>query len=281
MNYRHAFHAGNFADVHKHIVLLALLERLKRKPKPLFYLDTHAGRGWYDLNSADATRGNEWQGGIGRASTIVRPSPDLRRYLDAVSSPDEMSAIGARRYPGSPVLAVREMRPGDRVVLVEKQITEAQTLEQSTRGRRGVSVVCGDGYAALKTYLPPRENRGLVLIDPPYESENEFAQVERALYLSVSRWSNGMFALWYPLKAGRETQRLHAALQASSLRKLLLVELSVRPADSPLGLNGSGLIVVNPPWQFDEEILPSLREAHQALAPDGMGGVDVRWLVPE
>lgn len=281
MNYRHAFHAGNFADVHKHIVLLALLERLKRKPKPLFYLDTHAGRGWYDLASADAMRGNEWQDGIGRVSSINRPSPDLRRYLDAVSSPEDIAGSGARRYPGSPVLAVRELRPGDRIVLVEKQITEAQALDHSTRGRRGVSVVCGDGYAALKTYLPPRENRGLVLIDPPYESENEFTQVERALHLGLGRWSNGVFALWYPVKAGRETQRLHAALQSSSLRKLLLVELSVRPADSPLGLNGSGLIIANPPWQFDAEILPSLREAHNALAPDGAGGVDVRWLVPE
>jgi len=281
VNYRHAFHAGNFADVHKHIVLLALLERLKRKPKPLFYLDTHAGRGWYDLASADATRGNEWQGGVGRVSSINRPSPDLRRYLDAVSSPEEIATIGSRRYPGSPVLAVREARTGDRIVLVEKQIAEAQVLEQSTRGRRGVSVVCGDGYAALKTYLPPRENRGLVLIDPPYESENEFTLVERALYLGLSRWPNGMFALWYPIKAGRETQRLHTALQGSTLRKLLLVELCVRPADSPLGLNGSGLLIANPPWQFDEEILPSLREAHAALAPDGAGGVDVRWLVTE
>jgi len=281
VNYRHAFHAGNFADVHKHIVLLALLERLQRKPKPLFYLDTHAGRGWYDLASADATRGNEWQDGLGRVSSINRASPDLRRYLDAVSSPEEIAAIGSRRYPGSPVLAVRGLRPGDRIVLVEKQIAEAQALEQSTRGRRGVSVVCGDGYAALKTYLPPRENRGLVLIDPPYESENEFTQVERALQFGLTRWPNGMFALWYPIKAGRETQRVHTALQSSSLRKLLLVELSVRPADSPLGLNGSGMIIANPPWQFDEEILPALREAHAALAPDRAGGVDVRWLVPE
>jgi 23S rRNA (adenine2030-N6)-methyltransferase len=281
VNYRHAFHAGNFADVHKHILLLALLERLKRKAKPLFYLDTHAGRGWYDLGSVDATRGNEWQDGIGRVASIIRPSPDLRRYLDAVSSPEEIPNLGSRRYPGSPILAAREMRPGDRVVLVEKQITEAQALDQSTRGRRGVSVVCGDGYAALKTYLPPRENRGLVLIDPPYESENEFTQVERALYLGLSRWPNGMFALWYPIKASRETQRLHTALQGSSLRKLLLVELSVRPADSPLGLNGSGMIIANPPWQFDEEILPPLREAHKALAPEGAGGVEVRWLVPE
>jgi 23S rRNA (adenine2030-N6)-methyltransferase len=281
VNYRHAFHAGNFADVHKHIVLLALLERLKRKPKPLFYLDTHAGRGWYDLSSPDALRGNEWQDGIARAAGINRASTDLRRYLDAVGSPEEIGALGPGRYPGSPILAMRELRNGDRIVLVEKQIAEAQVLEQVTRGRRGVSVVCGDGYAALKTYLPPRENRGLVLIDPPYESDNEFAQVERALLFGLARWPNGIFTLWYPIKASRETQRLHASLQNSGLKKLLLIELSVRPADSPLGLNGSGLVIANPPWQFDTEIEPSLREAHAALAPDGNGGVDVRWLVLE
>ena len=120
-----------------------------------------------------------------------------------------------------------------------------------------------------------------MLIDPPYESENEFIQVERALHFGLGRWPNGIFAVWYPIKAGRETQRFHTSLQSSSLRKLLLLELSVRPADSPLGLNGSGMIIANPPWQFEEEILPSLREAHAALAPDGVGGVDVRWLVPE
>lgn len=281
MNYRHAFHAGNFADVHKHIVLLALLERLKRKPKPLFYLDTHAGRGWYDLLSHDALRGNEWQAGIARAVQITRAGNDLRRYLDAVSSPPQIAATEPHRYPGSPILALRDLRPGDRIVLVEKQIGEAQALEQATRGRRGVSVVCGDGYAALKTYLPPRENRGLVLIDPPYESDSEFTQVERALALGLSRWPNGTFAVWYPIKASRETQRLHAALQNSGLKKLLLAELGVRPADSPLGLNGSGLVIANPPWQFDEEIAHALREAHAALAPDGAGGTSVRWLVGE
>jgi len=258
-----------------------VLERLKRKPKPLFYLDTHAGRGWYDLLSHDALRGNEWQDGVGRALRITRASADLRRYLDAVSSQEEIGAVTTQRYPGSPVLAARDLRPGDRIVLVEKQIAEAQALEQATRGRRSVSVVCGDGYAALKTYLPPRENRGLVLIDPPYESENEFTQVEKALLLGLSRWPNGMFALWYPIKLGRETQRLHLSLQNSGLRKLLLVELSVRPSDSPLGLNGSGLIIANPPWQFDEEIAPALREAHAALTDDGAGGVNISWLVPE
>jgi 23S rRNA (adenine2030-N6)-methyltransferase len=278
LNYRHAFHAGNFADVHKHVVLLALIERLKRKPKPLFYLDAHAGRGWYDLRSAEAARGGEWQSGVARVVHAAPVSEDLRRYVQAVSS---ANAGDLTRYPGSPALAMQQLRDIDRIVLVEQQITEAQTLEQSARNRRGVSVVCGDGYAALKTYLPPRENRGLVLIDPPFESDSEFSQVLKALELGVSRWPNGLFALWYPIKAGRESQRLHAALRNSTLRKLLRLEVNVRPADSPLGLNGSGMIVANPPWQFDNEMTSALSELHLLLDPESAGGSAVDWLVGE
>jgi len=276
VNYRHAFHAGNFADVHKHVVLLALLERLKQKPKPLFYLDTHAGRGRYDLRAEDATRGGEWREGIARlASRTTAQSADLLRYLRATH------ALGATptRYPGSPVLALAALRAGDRAVLIEQQPAEAQALKQSTLGHRNVATVCGDGYAALKTYLPPHENRGLVLIDPPYEAESEFADAARALQLGLTRWPNGVFALWYPIKAGSQAQRLNAALQGSGLRKLLRLELTVRPADSPVGLNGSGLVIANPPWKFDAEIVEALREAHGALSEAGGSRVD--WLAGE
>lgn len=277
MNYRHAFHAGNFADIHKHVVLLALLERLTRKPKPLMYLDTHAGRGRYDLRSAEALRSDEWQSGIARLRGHTPQTEDVRRYLDAVSPAlsDEL------RYPGSPILALEALRETDRVVFIEKQLEEAYALQQCVRRHRGVSVVHGDGYAALKTYLPPRENRGLVMIDPPYESEREFADLVRALTFGLKRWPNGVFALWYPVKAGAEVARLHGALRESGLRKLLLAELSVRPADSPLGLNGSGMIVANPPWQLDEELRPVHAELHAALSPEGKGGARVEWLVPE
>jgi 23S rRNA (adenine2030-N6)-methyltransferase len=276
VNYRHAFHAGNFADVHKHVVLLALLERLKQKPKPLFYLDTHAGRGWYDLRAEDATRGGEWREGIARlASRPTAQSADLLRYLRATH------ATGAppMRYPGSPVLALEALRAGDRAVLIEQQPGEAQALKQSALGHRNVAVICGDGYAALKTYLPPRENRGLVLIDPPYEAESEFADAERALRLGLSRWPNGVFALWYPIKAGSQARRLNAALQSSGLRKLLRLELTVRPADSPIGLNGSGLVIANPPWKFDGDIATALAQAHAALSD--AGGSSVEWLAGE
>jgi len=278
MNYRHAFHAGNFADVHKHVVLLALFERLKRKPKPLFYLDTHAGRGWYDLRSAEAARGREWQSGVAQVARTAPVSADLRRYVQALSS---VTASDLTRYPGSPAFAMQQLRDVDRIVLVEQQITEAQALEQYAHNRRGVAVVCGDGYGALKTYLPPRENRGLVLIDPPFESDREFSQVLTALQLGLSRWPNGLFALWYPIKAGRESHRLHEALRNTALRKLLLLELNVRPADAPLGLNGSGMIIANPPWQFDDEMRPALSELHLLLDPERSGGSAVECLVAE
>ncbi len=275
MNYRHAFHAGNFADVHKHIVLLALLDRLKQKPKPIFYLDTHAGRGWYDLRSEDATRGGEWREGIARLAGRAAQSAELLRYLQATH------AAGAvpMHYPGSPVVALRALREGDRAVLVEQQSAEAQVLKQSAHGKRNVTVVCGDGYAALQAYLPPRENRGLVLIDPPYEADSEFAEAERALRLGLSRWPNGVFALWYPITAGAQAQRLNAALHASGLRKLLRLELTVRPADSPIGLNGSGLVIANPPWKFDVEMRQAQAEVHAALS--GSGRSRVEWLVGE
>ncbi|MGH8177071.1 MAG: 23S rRNA (adenine(2030)-N(6))-methyltransferase RlmJ [Steroidobacter sp.] len=278
MNYRHAFHAGNFADVHKHVVLLALLERLRRKPKPLFYLDTHAGRGWYDLHSPEALRSDEWRSGVARLVNASPASEDIRRYLQTIDlSPDSM----VNRYPGSPLLVSRQLRDIDRIVLVEQQIAEAQALDRTMHSRRGASVVCGDGYASLKTYLPPRENRGLVLIDPPYESDREFAQAQQAMQFGLNRWPNGVFALWFPIKANRESHKLQATMRGAGLRKLLLLELTVRPADSPIGLNGSGMVVANPPWQFEEEMRSTLEELHALLDPARDGGSRVEWLAEE
>jgi 23S rRNA (adenine2030-N6)-methyltransferase len=277
VNYRHAFHAGNFADVHKHLVLLALIERLKRKPTPLFFLDTHAGRGRYDLTSSDAARSAEWREGVARLANAALQTEDSKRYVAASG----LTQTPLRTYFGSPLLALHALRAGDRAVFVEQQTGEAAALERELHRRRNVSVVRGDGYAALRAHLPPKENRGLVLIDPPYEAENEFAQVEKALEFGLTRWPNGVFAAWYPIKATREAQRLHAALAKSGLRKLLLVELLVRPHDAPLGLNGSGLVIANPPWQLDQEIRNALEEVSPLLAQDGAGRVRVEWLVGE
>jgi 23S rRNA (adenine2030-N6)-methyltransferase len=278
MNYRHAFHAGNFADVHKHVVLLAVLDRLMRKPKPLVYLDTHAGRGSYDLHSMEAMRSDEARGGVGRLRDHVASTEDVKRYLVAIAS---ACGQAEARYPGSPLLALKHLREGDRAVFIEKQLEEAYALQQAVRSKRGGSVGHGDGYAALKTYLPPREGRGLVMIDPPYESEREFAEVVRALVFGLQRWPTGMFAVWYPIKSGPDASRFHATLRDSGLRKLLALELSIRPADSPLGLNGSGMIIANPPWRLDEEMRSVHEELHSVLAIDGKGRTRVEWLVPE
>lgn len=280
MNYRHSFHAGNFADVHKHVVLLALLERLTRKPKPIFYLDTHAGRGRYDLAGADAARGAEWREGVGR---LLEASPDdveVARYCERLLATHGRAA-GLRTYAGSPLLALASLRPADRAVFVERQRSEAGALQVALPGRRNTTVLCSDGYAALKAYLPPAENRGLVLIDPPYESPHEFSMAEQALRLGLDRWPSGQFALWYPIKAGPEAQRLLASLRNSGLRKLLTLELATRPADSPVGLNGSGLLIANPPWQFDVHMRPALAALHRILSPDGAGGVRIDWLAEE
>jgi 23S rRNA (adenine2030-N6)-methyltransferase len=283
VNYRHAFHAGNFADVHKHLTLVALIERLGRKPTACLLLDTHAGRGWYDLNSGDATRGNEWSDGIGRlraatAHSPIQHSQEIQRYLAAVGV-DRTTKLS--RYPGSPALLVATRRGNDRVVLVERQPEEARALELAMRGERNVSVVAGDGYAALKAWLPPKENRGLVLIDPPYEADSEFRDVEQALTAALARWPNGVFMVWYPLKAGGDVRRFHASLKASGLRKLLRLDLSVRPTDAPIGINGSGVLIANPPWRFEVEMREALTELHAHLSQTGAGGVEVEWVVPE
>lgn len=281
MNYRHAFHAGNFADVHKHALLVALIERLTRKPKPLFFLDTHAGRGHYDLQSADARRGNESQTGIGRLVGCAPASEDIARYLRLAGFDTANSEHLPASYPGSPLLALAALRDGDRVALIESHAEEARVLRNETRQRRHLSVIHGDGYAALQTYLPPKENRGLVLLDPPYESADEFETLASALKTAIGRWPNGMYAAWYPIKASREAVRFLASMQQSGIRKILIAELIARPSDSPTGLNGSGLLIINPPWQFDTEMQPVMRELHRLLSVDGAGSTQVRWLVGE
>lgn len=274
MNYRHAFHAGNFADVHKHVVLLGLIEQLQKKSTPILVLDTHAGRGEYDLHSAEARRGNESQAGVGRVRSASVSDPLLQRYASAIES-------AKPAYPGSPLLVANNLRDGDRAVFVERHPEEANALQRALGRRKRVSVLEEDGYGALRAHLPPKENRGLVLIDPPYEKDTEFADATAALIAAVKRWPNGVYCLWYPLKFDSLERRMYRSLRESGTKKILLANLSVRPNDSPIGLNGSGLLIVNPPWQFDERLRSTLSELHRLLSPEGTGGVNVEWLVGE
>lgn len=279
MNYRHTYHAGNVGDVLKHVALVALLDRLVAKPAPFLLLDTHAGRGLYDLHASEAVRGNEWRDGIGQLTRTDAP-PEVSRYLDLIATFNDGNG-GLRHYPGSPLLALAVVRKEDRKVFVEKHPDEAAYLREATRGRRNLSVLIEDGYVTLRAQLPPRENRGLVLIDPPYEDASEFSTLADALLRAHRRWPNGVYCAWYPIKAGADIARLHDALIDADVRKSLILELTVRPRDTPTGLAGSGLIIINPPWQFDvrmQEVVPALQ---RQLSPAGAGRTRVEWLVGE
>jgi len=283
MNYRHAFHAGNFADVLKHVVLMMLVEHLKKKPAPFFFLDTHAGRGTYDLSDSQAQRSGEYQNGIGRlldlreAALPMEVAAYVRLVRDAAGKGH--SAITA--YPGSPIIVSRMKRATDRMVLIDKHPKEADALRAALGRQRLVSVIDGDGYAALKAHLPPRENRGLVLIDPPYESDLEFDRVLAGLELAHERWPTGTFCVWYPLTERAGPLRFHRDLERSGIRKVLDVSLRVLPADAQVGMSGAGLTIVNPPWQLDESLTELLPALHRLLSPEGMGGSKVEWIVPE
>ena len=283
MNYRHAFHAGNYADVVKHVILTMLIEHLKAKPAPFMYLDTHAGRGRYDLSHAQPQRSGEYLGGIGR---LLKAPPaglpaEIAAYVDLVrrSAGSDRSPITA--YPGSPLIVELLRRPIDRMVLVEKHPGEAAALREALERARRVTVLEQDGYAVLKGQLPPTERRGLVLIDPPYESEAEFDAVLAALMHGHERWPTGMYCVWYPQTERAGSLRFHRELRESGIRRILDAQLSVLPPDSAVGMQGCGLAIVNPPWQLDLRLTQLMPELHALLAPDGAGGTRVEWLVPE
>ena len=283
MNYRHAFHAGNFADVLKHVVLIMLIEYLKKKPAPFFYLDTHAGRGLYDLSDAQAQRSGEYKGGIGRLLDVRAASlpPEVAAYVNVVreSAGKGHSAITA--YPGSPIIVAALRRPTDRLVLMETLPKEASALSAALGRQRLLSVLESDGYAALKAQLPPRENRGLVLIDPPYESDLEFDRVLAGLEVAHERWPTGIYCVWYPLTDRAGPLRFRHNLERSGIRRVLDVTLSVLPTDAQVGMSGAGLVIINPPWLLDERLQDLLPQLHRLLSPDGLGGTSVEWLVPE
>jgi 23S rRNA (adenine2030-N6)-methyltransferase len=283
MNYRHAFHAGNFADVLKHVVLMMLVEHLKKKSSPFLFMDTHAGRGTYDLSEAQAQRSGEYRNGIGRLLEAREGSlpAEIAAYVRLVrdTAGKDRSAITA--YPGSPVIVARLKRATDRMVLVEKLPKEADALHVALGRQRLVSVIEGDGYAALKAHLPPRENRGLVLIDPPYESDLEFDHVLAGLELAHERWPTGMFCIWYPLTDRAGPTRFHRGLERSGIRKVLDVSLRILPPDARVGMSGAGLTIVNPPWQLDDNLRELMPQLHRLLSPEGLGGFSVEWLVAE
>jgi len=279
VNYRHAFHAGGIADVFKHAVLVLLIEQLARKATPFCYIDTHAGCGQYDLTAEAAAKTGEFRAGIGRLLDGA-PPPALARYAALVrAAQPTLDALTV--YPGSPALAQALLRPQDGIVLCELHPDDAAALRRRFRDDARVHVHARDGYEALGAFVPPRERRGLVLIDPPYEERDELVHVVAALRGAHRRWPTGQYALWYPLKARGALDRFHGALVDSGLRKLMAVEFVAAPDETaPDVLRGSGLILVNPPWRLEDALAPLLDALGPALGqPNAVRRLD--WLVPE
>jgi 23S rRNA (adenine2030-N6)-methyltransferase len=281
MNYRHAFHAGNHADVLKHVVVLALCEALAAKPSPCFALDTHAGRGLYKLDGEAAQKTGEARDGIARLQAEAPRDPAVQRYLAAVRAC--RAQHGAQAYPGSPWLLAHALRAQDRIAACELHPEEAHVLRGQFAGDPRVAVHERDGYAAVRALLPPRHGatrfaRGLVLVDPPFEAQlAEFDAALAALKDGLARWPQGTYALWYPVKQGRALQPFRRVAARLPAKSALLLELLVRPDDSPLRMNGSGMLVLNPPWQFDAAMRPTLDALRRALGEAG-ASARVEWL---
>jgi 23S rRNA (adenine2030-N6)-methyltransferase len=276
MRYRHGFHAGNFADVHKHVALLALLAALKRKAKGFLYLDTHAGRGGYDLSGGSA----EAAAGIGRFLGSSPRAPQLRDYA-ALLGKLRAARAAAHLYPGSPLIALSELRAQDRALLVEWQAAEAQALRTAVgaAAEARARIEHGDGLKLLRAALPPPERRALIFIDPPYEEQRaELARVAAAVADGLRRFATGVFAIWYPIKEQRVAAAWHADFRRAVAAPTLVSELWLYPRDSRVTLNGSGLLIVNPPWQIAEAMREWLPELATALDAGSAGGTEVRML---
>ncbi|MCG6227162.1 23S rRNA (adenine(2030)-N(6))-methyltransferase RlmJ [Vibrio furnissii] len=278
LSYRHSFHAGNHADVVKHIVQSLILSALQQKDKPFVYHDTHSGVGRYDLTHEWSEKTGEYKQGIARLWQQTEVPEDIHSYLEAIKALNDDGEL--RYYPGSPRVARAHLRSHDRMVLTELHPSDYPLLEQEFHRDRQVAIFKEDGFARLKGSLPPKERRGLVLIDPPYELAKEYRDVVQAIAQSYKRWATGIYAIWYPVVNRCDIEDMIEGLQGLGIRKILQIELGVSPDTNERGMTASGMIVINPPWKLESQmqsILPFLKEA---IAP-ATGHYKVDWIVPE
>lgn len=287
MNYRHVFHAGNACDVLKHAIVAAIVEALKAKPKPFRVLDAHAGIGLYDLSSPEAQRTREADSGIAALMAAAAPPPEIAAYLDVVRAlnpglgADGGDADGGLRwYPGSPKLIRHLLRAEDRLVANELHPDDHNALKAVFARDPQVAIRHSDAFTVLAGFVPPKERRGLVLIDPPFEDPHEFTRLPERLAAAYRRWPTGIYALWYPIKERPAVWRFHEAIEATGLSRILVAEMTHHPDDNHLRLNGSGMLIVNPPWQLDQVLERALPALH-AILPGTGGEARVFWLVPE
>ncbi|ENM5889619.1 23S rRNA (adenine(2030)-N(6))-methyltransferase RlmJ [Vibrio mimicus] len=278
LSYRHSFHAGNHADVLKHIVQSLILNSLQQKEKPFVYHDTHSGVGRYDLTHEWSEKTGEYKQGIARVWQQDNIPAELDSYLDAIRLLNQGETL--RYYPGSPRVARAHLREQDRMVLTELHPSDYPLLEQEFHRDRQVSIYKEDGFARLKASLPPQERRGLVLIDPPYELAKEYRDVVQAIAQSYKRWATGIYAIWYPVVNRCDIDDMLEGLQGLGIRKILQIELGVSPDTNERGMTASGMIVVNPPWTLESQMQTILPFLKQAIAP-ATGHYKVEWVVPE
>lgn len=282
MNYRHSYHAGNFADVLKHAVLAQIVTYLKRKDAAFRVIDTHAGVGVYNLSSTEAQKTGEWREGIGRV-TGAELSPELKAFLapwlDAVEALNPEG--GVRQYPGSPKISRLVMRKQDRLTAIELHPEDAQQLRTVFDGDYQTRVIELDGWLSLGAHLPPKEKRGLVLIDPPFEAEGEYDRMIDGLARATRRFPGGTYMLWHPIKADSPLEAFDKKLIALARPNTLTVRLMVRDHTSAPGLNGSGLVILNPPFTLEAELKQILPELAGLLAQGPGAGAEVRMLVGE
>jgi 23S rRNA (adenine2030-N6)-methyltransferase len=282
MNYRHAFHAGSFADVLKHATLVRILTHLLTKPAAFRIIDTHAGAGRYDLRTEEASRGGEWRDGIGRLVTASLHAPArllLAPYLEAVARCNGGGQLTV--YPGSPLLTCAFLRRQDRLIACELEPKAAAALAHNLAHDRHCKAVAIDGWTALKAFIPPKERRGLVLIDPPFEDPSEFTRLGEAVEAAVAKWTSGIYVMWYPLKERAPADRLSKRLRSLAHVKVLRAELNVGGSGDDDRLRACGLIVINPPWTLERDLRTLLPALAQALARGRGSAHRLNWPVRE
>lgn len=288
MNYRHAFHAGNFADVFKHVILGTLVAAMQRKEKPFLYLDTHAGRGRYDLAAAargdSLARAPEWPDGIGRLWDRDDLPVPVAHYVNTVRNYNLRNGAGdgaLRFYPGSPVFAAEWLRDIDRIAATEALGEECTALRKEIGARPRTVVKMQDGYEALRAFLPPPERRALVLIDPPFEATDEFERVEQGLREAIARLPAAILCVWYPVTVRSPAGGFVASVRTARLAPSLNITFPVHAGEMPGRLNGCGMVVLNPPWQIENEVGPALDFMHPVLAREPGARAGIEWLVSE
>ena len=279
LSYQHSYHAGNFADVLKHSVLIHILEHLKKKHKPFCYVDTHAGAGSYSLNSEQAEKTGEYQQGIAKLWQTDDLPPAIAAYINVVKAFNIEKTLN--QYPGSPMIARHLMRQQDRLFLYEFHNTEIDRLRASVNKDKRVQILHQNGFDKSLSIMPPQQRRGLVLIDPSYEIKTEYKQVLETIMQLHRRFATGTYALWYPVVQRQRIDELEQKIVASSLRNVQLFELAQLADSDEQGMTASGMIIVNPPWTLQVEMQQALPFLAEKLGLANQGSYRIKQLKDE